>query len=182
MNRDILAETLSQPLRTAWDFNDWASFDGNCTIEDMMTADRTMPDVAATYLSGLRANRSDHHGWYCQHDRETGYLTLILTHWMGSWHAQLMGFNILRQTFAAAGDGDSGYVLAHDFTTGDYPSYGAVMLRHGISKIVGPHSSVTQKIVSHARPLATQVIAKSTTDPDGLLDQFDTLFAPRVVA
>jgi len=182
VSRESLAETLSQPLRTAWDFNDWAAFDVNYSIEDMMTADRTMPRVAATYLESLRANRSDHHGWYCQHDRDTGYLTLILTHWTGSWHAHLMGFNILRQTFAAAGDGDSGYVLAHDFAVGDTPSFGAIMLRHGISKVTGPHSNVTRKIVSHASPVATKVIAQSAIHPDSLVDHYDSLFAPQAVA
>jgi len=60
-----LAESLYRPLHSAWDFDDWTGFGFGSRVEDLFSADRTTPDVAATYLDTLRAMRADHHAWYC---------------------------------------------------------------------------------------------------------------------
>lgn len=173
-----LVESLYRPLHSAWDFDDWTGFGFGSRVEDLFSADRTTPDVAATYLDTLRAMRADHHAWYCSHDAQTGYMSLVLSHWKASWPAQIMGFNILRQAFATAGNGDSGYVLAHDFAPDAETTIGAILLRNGSSQVIGPDSEPIAKIISHARPLALQVEAEAAHDSLDLVDQFDELSAP----
>jgi len=108
-----LAESLYRPLHSAWDFDDWTGFGFGSRVEDLFSADRTTPDVAATYLDTLRAMRADHHAWYCR-------------------------------------NGDSGYVLAHDFAPDAETTIGAILLRNGSSQVIGPDSEPIAKIISHA--------------------------------
>jgi len=175
IEKDSLSDVLHKPLRSAWAFDDWDKLKVIFMNEDLVTADRTAPRSTAVYLHNLRASRSRHHGWYCHYDTDTKYISLVVTHWTGAWPAQLMGFNILRQAFQSAGNGDSGYVLAHDFGTASDRSLGAIMMHDGESQAVGPDAPIVQKIVSHARPLAQRIIAQCDTDPGDLIDEYDTL-------
>lgn len=175
----MFAINLRKPLKSAWAFSDWADLEVLISDTDIAKTDQLTPRVGADYLRNLRAAGRQTRGWHFAQNPKTRYLTLSMPHWAADIPRILLGLNILRQVLPTSGDGQPGYILAHRFERGNSKTLGAVLLRHGTSKVVGPHAGVTQDIIDHARPLNARIQAMSKMPKAHIVDELDALGATR---
>lgn len=171
---DLLAINLQKPLKSAWSFSDWEDFGVHFSDEDLARTDEITPQTGAVYLRNLRAAGRQTRGWHFLEDTKTRYLTMVLPYWTNDWTRLLLGLNILRQVLPISGDGEPGYLLAHRFDGKDSKTLGSILMRHGTSKVFGPHEPVTQKTVTHATPLALRVKSMSKMPESHILDNMGT--------
>lgn len=179
---DLFGINLQKPLQSVWAHSDWDDLGGSFKDEDLMSADRLMPEAARTYMRNLRAAGRQTRGWHFAEDADTRYLTVCLPQWTNDWTRLLLGLNIMRQVFPTSGDGQPGYILAHRFDGANSKTLGAVLMRYGTSKLVGPHAAVIPEIVAHASPLATRVKAMSKLPTSHVVDELETISDERVKA
>lgn len=172
---DLLSRNLSKPLKSAWSFNDWDDLGVGFSDEDLLRSDEITPETGAVYLRNLRAAGRQTRGWHFQEDAKTRYLTLVLPYWTNDWTRLLLGLNVLRQVLPTAGDGGPGYIAVHRFDGRDSKTLGAIMMRHGESKVFGPDHPATQKTIAHASPLATRVKSMSKMPESHIIDNMGGL-------
>ncbi|MEL6641927.1 MAG: hypothetical protein AAFP98_11555 [Pseudomonadota bacterium] len=172
---DLFAINLRKPLKSAWSFEDWDDFGINFSDADLAKSDEITPHTGAVYLRNLRAAGRQTRGWHFLEDEKTRYLTMVLPYWTNDWTRLLLGLNILRQVLPTSGDGQPGYILAHRFDGRDSKTLGAILMRHGTSKVFGPHEDVTQQTVEHAKPLAVRVKAMSKMPESHIIDNMGTI-------
>lgn len=179
---DLLSINLRKPLKSADKFEDWHQFDTPFTDVDIAKADLIMPHTGAAYMRNLRAAGRQTRGWHFSEDPATRYLTAILPHWTHDQTRLLLGLNILRQVFPTSGDGQPGYILVHRFDGARSWTLGAVLMRHGASRAVGPEDPVVSQVVAHAKPLATRVKTMSKWPKPHIVDELDLLVGATVSA
>lgn len=172
---DLFAINLEKPLKSAWSFDDWDEMETHFSDADIAQADKMTPETASVYIGDLRAAGRQARGWHFAENPKTRYLTLCLPYWTNDWTRLMLGLNILRQILPTSGDGEPGYILAHRFDGADSKTLGAILMRHGTTKVVGPHADVTQQIVKHASPLASRVQAMAKMPTPHVVDTFGAL-------
>ena len=179
---DLFGLNLKKPLNSVWAFSDWDDLGGNLSDEVLAAADNLMPDSARTYMRNLRAAGKQTRGWHFAEDPKTRYLTVCLPKWTNDWTRLLLGLNVLRQVLPTSGDGQPGYILAHRFDGPDSKTLGAILMRHGTSRVVGPHATVIPELVNHAKPLATRVLSMSKMPTSHVVDQLESISDERLKA
>jgi len=172
---DLFGLNLQKPLQSVWAFSDWDDLGGNFSDHDLAAADNLMPETARTYMRNLRAAGKQTRGWHFAEDPTTRYLTVCLPKWTNDWTRLLLGLNVLRQILPTSGDGQPGYILAHQFDGPQSETLGAVLMRHGASQVVSPHSTVIPELIAHARPLASRVLSMSKMPTSHVVDQLETI-------
>lgn len=179
---DLLGRNLRKPLKSAWSFNDWEDLGVNFSDKDLAATDQLTPETGASYLHNLRAAGRQTRGWHFAQNRKTQYLQMVLPHWTADWPRIMLGLNILRQVLPTAGDGQPGYILAHRFGPDDGKTLGGVLMRHGTSRVVGPHKDVTRKLIQHATPLVNRISAMAKLPKPHIVDQVELLDGTRQLA
>lgn len=172
---DLLALNLKKPLKSAWSFGDWGDLGVGFSDADLLKADDICPETGAAYLRNLRAAGRQTRGWHFQEDATTRYLTMMLPHWTSDWTRLLLGLNVLRQILPTSGDGEPGYILAHRFDGRDSKTLGAILMRHGQSKVFHADHPATKQAVTHATPLAMRVKSMSKLPESHIIDNMGTL-------
>ena len=172
---DLFAINLRKPLKSAWSFSDWDDLGIGFSDQDLLKSDEITPHTGAAYLRNLRAAGRQTRGWHFQEDARTRYLTMMLPYWTNDLTRLLLGLNVLRQVLPTSGDGEPGYILAHRYDGRDSKTLGAILMRHGNSKVFGPDHPATQKTVAHAAPLAMRVKSMSKMPESHIIDNMGAL-------
>ena len=179
---DLFGLSLRKPLKSAWSFNDWDDFDVHFSDADLAATDRMTPETGASYINNLRAAGRQTRGWHFAQNRKTQYLQMVLPHWTNDWPRVMLGLNILRQVMPIAGDGQPGYILAHQFGAENAKTLGGILMRHGTSRVAGPREDVTRQLIDHATPLVRRITAMAKLPKPHIVDQVELLDGTRQLA
>jgi len=175
LQADLFSANLQKPLESATIFADWDDFELPNFSKAVPDADALIPETGHIYMRALRSAGRRTRGWHFQLNPATRFLNVCLPVWTNDRPRLILGLSILRQILPTSGDGQPGYILAHRFDGQDSRTLGAVLMRHGTSRVVGPNEDITKKLVAHAAPMVSRVGGKSKLPTPHIVDQLDSL-------